>query len=266
MAMSISAIYRYPVKGLSAEALTRVILSVGQSVPHDRRFALAHAATQINPEKPEWLPKTNFFMLMRDEKLAQLHTRFDEHTGIFTIVRSGELLLNARITDAVGRQAIETFFADFLPAHPGGHPKLVEAPGHSFSDAKQRPNSTTDKYISIVNLASVREVERAARVSVDPIRFRANIYFSGAAPWSELTWTGSELIIGKARLRVVSPITRCPATSVNPATAERDLDVPRLLLSEFGHNHMGIYAEVLQGGVVETNDWLSAPQGNEGLF
>lgn len=263
MAMILCAIYRYPVKGLSAEALAQVILSVGQSVPHDRRFALAHAATQINPEQPEWLAKTNFFMLMRDAQLAQLNTRFDEHTGNFTIARSGQMLFSARITDAAGRQAMEGFFAEFLAEHPGGHPHLVEAPGHSFSDAKRRPNSTTNKYLSIVNLASVREVERAARFPVDPLRFRANLYFSGAAPWSELTWAGSELSIGKARLRVVSPITRCPATSVNPATAERDLDVPRVLLNEFGHKHMGIYAEVLQGGVVETNDRLSVPQGKE---
>ncbi len=261
MAMSISAIYRYPVKGLSPELLTQASLSVGLGVPHDRRFALALAATQIDPAKPEWLHKSNFFMLMRDERLAQLHTRFDEGTGNFTVARSGELLLSARITDAGGRAAIEAFFAEFLAGHPGGRPKLVEAPGHSFYDAKQRPNSTTNKYISIINLASVMAVERAAQVPVDPLRFRANLYFSGTPAWSELGWVDSALTIGKAhqraRLRIVSPITRCPATSVNPATAERDLDIPQLLQSEFGHNHMGIYAEVLEGGVVETNDPLS---------
>ncbi len=257
MAMTISAIYRYPVKGLSPEPLDQVTLSVGQGVPHDRRFALALAATQIDPEKPEWLHKSNFFMLMRDEKLAQLQTRFDERSGNFTIARSGALLLSAGITDPGGRRAIEAFFAEFLAGHPGGRPKLVEAPGHSFYDAKQRPNSTTNKYISIINLASIETVERAARVPVAPLRFRANLYFSGTPAWSELSWIGSELAIGTAHLRVVSPITRCPATSVNPATAERDLDIPKLLQSEFGHNYMGIYAEVLKGGAVATNDRLS---------
>jgi hypothetical protein len=261
MTMNISAIYRYPVKGLSSEALAEAALSVGQSIAHDRRFALAHAATRIDPEKPEWLHKTNFFMLMRDERLAQLHTRFEPDSGDFSIARAGRLLLSARITDAGGRQAIEAFFAEFLAGHPGGRPKLVEAPGHGFFDAKQRPNSTTSKYLSIINLASVRELERAAQVALDPLRFRANLYFSGAPAWSELGWVDSELTIGKthsgAHLRVVSPITRCPATSVNPATAERDLDLPRLLLDEFGHNHMGIYAEVIAAGKVATNDPIS---------
>jgi uncharacterized protein YcbX len=259
--MTISAIYRYPVKGLSPERLDEVTLSAGLGVPHDRRFALALAATQIDPGKPEWLHKSSFFMLMRDAQLAQLQTRFDERSGSFTIARAGKLLLSASIADADGRGAIEAFFAEFLAGHPGGRPKLVEAPGHSFYDARQRPNSTTNKYISIINLASIEDLERAAQVPLDPLRFRANLYFSGTPAWSELTWVDSDLTIGtahrRAHLRVVSPITRCPATSVNPATAARDLDIPQLLQREFGHNTMGIYAEVVAGGVVATNDPLS---------
>jgi uncharacterized protein len=77
MAISVVRICRYPVKGLSAEDLERVMLTAGQCLPHDRRFALAHAATHFDPTRPEWLPKTSFLMLMRDEQLAQLRTRFD---------------------------------------------------------------------------------------------------------------------------------------------------------------------------------------------
>ena len=256
MSITVNSIYRYPIKGLSAEALDQVNFSVGQSIPHDRRFAIAHATTHIDLVKPEWLPKIHFFMLMRDEKLAQLRTRFDEHSGFLAIERSGRLLFNACITDMQGRKSFEAFFAKFLMDCPGGPPRLVEAPGHTFSDAKQKPNSTTYKYISLVNLASVGDVERAARVAVDPNRFRANIYFEGTPAWSELGWVGMELGLGTARLRVVSPTTRCQATAVNPATAERDLDIPRILQEEFGHKHMGIYAEVVEAGMVKTNDLL----------
>ncbi|MBM3346199.1 MAG: MOSC domain-containing protein, partial [Betaproteobacteria bacterium] len=76
MPISVNAIHRYPIKGLSAEPLERVTLATGRCLPHDRRFALARASTVIDPVRPEWLPKTHFFMLMRDERLAELRTRF----------------------------------------------------------------------------------------------------------------------------------------------------------------------------------------------
>lgn len=254
MPISIAAICRYPVKGLSPEPLERVTLTPGESLPQDRRFAIAHASTRFDPAHPEWLPKTNFLMLMRDEKLAQLRTRFDEPTGVLTVERDGRMLLSTRLTEEAGRLGIGRFFADFLGDSLSGAPRVVEAPGHTFSDAKRKPNSATYKYVSIVSLASVEALERVARVPVDPIRFRANFYIEGAPAWAELGWVGAEITAGTARLHVVSAIVRCAATTVNPETAERDLDVPGILRREFGHVHMGVYAEVVAGGETAKGD------------
>ena len=97
---------------------------------------------------------------------------------------------------------------------------------------------------------------------VDPIRFRANVYFDGATAWSEHDWIGSELSLGAARLRVISPITRCAATQVNPQSAERDLDIVAALQHSFGHINMGVYAEVLADGEIAVGDPLLAPPDN----
>src|SRR5687768_476195 len=123
MAASITSLYRYTVKGLSPEPIERAALTPLTCIPHDRRFALARAVTQIDPQRPEWLHKSHFFMLMRDEKLAQLRTRFDETTGAFSIDRDGRTLLQARITDPAGRAEIDAFFADFLKEFPDGPPR-----------------------------------------------------------------------------------------------------------------------------------------------
>lgn len=254
MPISVVTICRYPVKGLSPEPLERVALGPGECLPQDRRFALAHATTRFDPERPEWMPKTNFVMLMRDEKLAQLQTRFDERNGELTIERDGEMLLRAQLTDPAGRDLINEFFATFLKDSVSGTPKVVEAPGHTFSDAKQKPNSTTYKYVSIVNLASIRALEQVVQVPVDPIRFRANLYIEGAPAWTEFDWVNSRITVGRARLHVVSRIVRCAATTVNPATAERDLNIPAILQRTFGHGHMGVYAEVIEGGQIARGD------------
>lgn len=254
MAISVVRICRYPVKGLSAEDLGRVRLTVGQCLPQDRRFALAHAATHFDPARPAWLPKTSFLMLMRNEKLAQLRTNFDEQSGYFTINRNGQMLLKAEIADPSQRESINEFFADFLRDSVTGTLRVVEAPGHTFSDARQKPNSTTYQYVSVVNLASIRALEQVVRVPVDPIRFRANLYIDGLPAWTEFDWVGSEIMVGRARLHIVSRITRCAATTVNPATAERDLDVLTHLQQSFGHVQMGIYGEVIGSGEIVTGD------------
>ena len=96
-------------------------------------------------------------------------------------------------------------------------------------------------------------------VPVDPLRFRANVYFEGAPAWSEHDWIGSEISLGAVPLRVISPITRCAATQVNPVTAERDLDIVAALERAFGHINMGVYAEVVAAGEVAVGAVLHGP-------
>jgi len=259
VATIVTAIYRYPVKGLSAEKMDRVALMPCECLPHDRRFAVALGSTLFDPQRPEWLSKTHFIMLMRDEKLAQLQTGFDAASGVLAIAENGRVLLRARITDPKGCRLVAEFFADFLGDAVNGPLRVVEAPGHAFADARRKPNATTDKYVSLINCASIAALAAAMGVPVDPIRFRANVYFDGASAWSEHHWIGSEITLGAARLRVISPITRCAATQVNPVTAKRDLDIVTALARAFGHINMGVYAEVLEGGEIATGDALFGP-------
>ena len=236
--------------------MDRVVLTPGECLPHDRRFAIALDSTRFDPEQPEWLPKTHFIMLMRDEKLAQLRTRFDAESGVLAIAENDRVLLRAQITAAKGCELVAEFFTNFLSDATTGPLRVVEAPGHAFADARRKPNATTDKYVSLINHASLAALEAVMGVPVDPIRFRANIYFDGPSAWSEHDWIDSEIAIGAARLRVISPITRCAATQVNPATAERDLDIVAALGRSFDHTNMGVYAEVVAGGEIAVGDAL----------
>jgi uncharacterized protein YcbX len=256
MAITVEAIYRYPVKGLSAEPLGRVALATGDCLPHDRRFAIALPTTEFDPDNPQWLSKTHFLMLMRDEELAELHTRFDDDTGFLTVEREGEIVLRAKLTEEAGRWEAAAFFDEFFSGVAEESVRIVESPGHTFADARRKPNATTDKYVSLINAASIAALEEAVGAPVDPIRFRANVYFRGVAAWQELEWLGREIAVGGARLRIIASITRCAATEVNPETAERDMDVVGTLQRSFGHNLMGIYAEVVGPGEIAVGDML----------
>src|SRR5204862_1203014 len=108
----IASIYRYPVKGLSPEPLPAVALSVGQTLPADRRYAIENGPSGFDPADPKWMVKAYFLMLQRDEWLAGLQTHFDDESGVLTIRRDGAVAAQGNLETAEGRAAIERFFAD----------------------------------------------------------------------------------------------------------------------------------------------------------
>jgi hypothetical protein len=259
MVITVTAIYRYPVKGLSAEKMNRVALMPGECLPHDRRFAIALGSTRLDPQRPEWPSKTHFIMLMREEKLAQLQTRFDAENGVLAIAENDRVLLRERVTEPNGCRLVAEFFANYLGDAVDGPLRVLDAPRHAFADARRKPNAATDKYVSLINRASIAALETAMGASVNPLRFRANVYLDGALAWSEHDWIGSTITLAAARLRVISPITGCAATQVNPVTAKRDLDIVAALARAFGHINMRVYAEVLAGGEIAVGDTVVAP-------
>jgi hypothetical protein len=248
----LAALYRYPVKGLTPERLDSVELTPGETLPFDRAWAIENGPGRFEAAAPRHLPKINFLMLMRDERLATLKSRFDEDTRVLVISRDGKPVVRGQLDTALGRQLIEQFVAAYMKAELRGAPKIVHAPGHSFSDVAA-------KCVHIVNVASVRELERAVGRKVDPLRFRANIYLDGVEPWAELKWLDREIGIGPAKLRVFARTQRCEATNVDPGTGARDMAIPATLTRTWGHQDFGIYAKVAVGGNVATGALVSVP-------
>jgi len=249
---TVRAIYRYPVKGLSPEALERVTVGPGETLPADRLYAIENGPSGFDPAAPAHLHKIQFLMLMRNERLAALRTAFDTATHTLTIVRDGREAVRADLRTAEGRLATEAFFRRFMPDELRGPPKVLHAPGFSFSDVAR-------KVVSIINLASVAAVEAAAGAPVDPLRFRGNLYVAGWPAWREFDLMDSEIAVGRGvRLRVVKRIQRCAATDVDPDTGIRDRSIPKTLMTTFGHPDCGVYAEVIAGGEMATGDAVTA--------
>ena len=249
----IASLYRYPVKGLSPEPLPGVALSPGQTLPADRRYAIENGRSGFDPADPKWMSKAYFLMLMRDEWLAALHTRFDDASNVLTIRHNGAIVAEGNLETAEGRAAIEAFFADHHAGAIKGPPKILTSPGHSFSDVAR-------KVVSIINLASLRAIENMVGHPVHPLRFRANLYVSGWPAWHEFDLLDQTLVIGEARLKVVKRIVRCAAINVDPETAARDLAIPQALMRRLGHADCGIYAEVIEPGDIAIGDAIAVEQ------
>ncbi len=245
--MRVEKIYRYPVKGLTPEAMDIALLTAGLCIPHDRRFALAHGDAPFDPAAPQFLPKQNFACMMAHPRVVLIRSAFDPHDNMLALAAPGMAPLSDNPTTPEGRARIGAWLTQFLGDEARGAPVFHDVAGHNFTDQVK-------KGVSLFNLNSLAEFEGRIGRKLDPLRFRANFYFSGTAPWAEFDWIGRDVQIGTARLRVFKVTVRCPATMVDLETGERDCNTPALLFDHYGHRDLGVHAEVIEDGRVALGD------------
>jgi len=84
-------------------------------------------------------------------------------------------------------------------------------------------------------------------------RLRPNILIGGVEGMDEIQWPGADLRIGDAVVRLDSLRGRCPMTTVDPDTLERDPEVLRDIGRRFG-GRLALNADVAHGGDVRVGD------------
>ena len=124
------------------------------------------------------MPKNQFLNLSRDEKIAQLSVSFEPARTQLALSRGGRQVASGNSEMPVGRLMLDQFFAGFTPAGGRGNPKLVEAGDSPFADVPK-------PYVSNLSTASLNEIERVARRSIQIQRFRGNLVVDDAERWEE---------------------------------------------------------------------------------
>jgi uncharacterized protein YcbX len=254
----VTHLYRYPIKGFSAQPVESVDLRAGGGFPGDRMFALARPDGLYNATEFVPLQKRQYFMLMKDERMAGLSTHLDVDTRALTIRVRDHVVLTADLTTSDGVEHLREFYARILDLPAGQLATFAQQDGYNFTDSARSSRMLMNS-LSIINLASVRDFERRIGTPIDPLRFRANVYIDGLEPWEERGWLGQELTIGDVRMRAVEETTRCAATEVDPRTARRDIPLPRLLVENFGDDVLGMFGEMLTDGRIAVGDAVTAP-------
>ncbi|MFN4089077.1 MAG: MOSC domain-containing protein [Alphaproteobacteria bacterium] len=257
----LDSIWRYPVKGLPGQRLDGVTLTPGRPLPHDRRFAVAQGDADFGRERPGWIRRSNFLQVANNAPLVRLQPEHRPESAALGL-RNGSGTFDGDLADPADGEKL----VDFLSTVVGedalrGRPRLVEIPadlppgadGQSFAD-------TAPPHVSLINLASVRDLGGRMGADLDPQRFRGNLLIE-AEPWTEFDWLDKTIEVGGVRLEVVRRIERCAATTVNPRTAERDQQVPLALRRNFGHADCGVYAIVRSDGAIREGAEITAARG-----
>ncbi|PSL20972.1 MOSC domain-containing protein [Shimia abyssi] len=239
----VTALWRHPIKAHGRESMDRVTLTEGQTVPWDRRYAVAHEAAKTTGG--EWAPCANFSRAAKAPSLMAITARVDEAAGKITL--SHPDLWDMTFDPETQGDKLIQWVRPLMPADRAASAKVVTAGPRGMTDS---PFPS----IAIHSTTSHKAVEGRLGRSLSTERWRGNIWLDGFAPWEEFDWIDKTLRIGSAELKVRERITRCLATTSNPDTGYRDADTLGVLNDAFGHQDFGVYAVVTKSGDISLND------------
>ena len=209
---AVRALWRHPIKGHGREALDTVTLNEGQTMPFDRRWAVAHEATKS--DGTEWAPCANYSRGSKVPALMAINAQVNEATGSVTLTHPDrpDLSFDPEREEA----AFLDWVRPLMPANRAQSVGIHRVPGRGMTDS-DFPS------ISLINLASHAEVAASLGQDISTLRWRCNIHFDGFGAWEEFGWIDKTLRIGStefARDRTQSSVAGRP--EANPETGQRD--------------------------------------------
>lgn len=272
---SIVGLYRHAVKGLSADSLQQVTLTVGDAFPDDRRFALLikPGKVEFSPIEPVWLHKENFlcaftapelmasweakYQIKDDESMTESETKTKRLLTLQHRQSQQIVLDDIDLATNTGKEQLASFFSQLsnqelvcVAAESKDHSHQF---GNTSSGIKSNGNSRT---IHIINSETVKEISKTFGCHINPTRFRPNIVMEGLAPWEEFNWVGKKVKCGSTTLEVIKQTVRCKGVSMDPIDPDNVLDIPGMLSKfypQYGP-YLGVYAQVVESGTIQIGD------------
>ncbi|MEM6589684.1 MAG: MOSC N-terminal beta barrel domain-containing protein [Pseudomonadota bacterium] len=240
---SIRAIWRHPIKAHGRENVPRVHLTEGQTMPWDRRWAVAHELSDADGS--EWAPCRKFTRASSAPSVQGISAQMNESLGRLTLSHPD---LDDLCFDPDREQnAFLSWVRQIMPASKPQSVRLVRSAAQGMTD-------TNYPSISFINLASHAAVARLTSPDLSLQRWRCNVHMDGLEAWDEFDWVGKTIRAGEAELRIQEPIERCQVPAANPATGTADTDILGTLMRGFGHVNFGISAVVTKSGGLAVGD------------
>ena len=241
-------------KGVGGNSIGRTNLSVDQTLPGDRRYALSAGSLKAaQAGDGVWLQKAHFLQLMQTESLAALRCQLDG--DMVTIHSAGTDGFEGILAIPDDRARCQKFIANFLKLPNPAMLRVHQIDNGAFTDQ-------SEPLISIGGSASLAAFAAATHTESDVRRFRLNIIVATTAAFTENQWCGSKLKMGGAVVEIIDNVERCSAINVDPASAVRQPEHLATMRQAFGHSCLGVFGRVITPGAVQCGDTVSVITGN----
>ncbi|HEX9713077.1 MAG TPA: MOSC domain-containing protein [Actinomycetota bacterium] len=233
---TVAALWRYPVKSLLGEQLTRARLTAG-GIEGDRGLAIVDRGTG------EVLSGRRVPGLLEGRALL-------ERDGVKISLPGGEVVAAVEADDAVSAW----LGRDIRIAEPdAARPVIADEDGESFRGMAGTFFDSSP--VHVVTTATMAHLEALYPEGMfDPRRFRPNIVVdAGDEGPVEQAWVGRTIRVGKVLLAIRKPCRRCVMTTLEQDDLPHDRGILRTVARE-ADNTVGVYALVEQRGEIAVED------------
>ena len=260
---SVVSLWRYPIKSMMGEELNAAEVAERGFVG-DRAYALFDPATgkvvsAKNPRK--WANLFDFRASYAEPprsggRLPPVRITLPDGT----MITSGGAEASPAISHAIGREIRLLSSAPEQPSLEEYWPD-IEGLAHreKVTDEPMPPRTFFD--YAVLHILTTSTIDRLRELypggRFEPRRFRPNIIVqtaSGERGFVENGWVGQTLALGSdVRVKVTGPCPRCVMTTLPQGDLPRDPGILRTT-AKFNQVNVGVYASVLQGGVIRRGD------------
>ena len=222
----IKAIFRYPVKSMAGVQLDSAALG-WHGLNGDRRYAFRRLADHGGFP---WLSASRLPQLILYKPIGQAELDKDLPTHV-------------RTPDGAELELQSEQLRNEISARLGSPVELMQLKHGAFDEGT----------VSLINVTTIREIERETDRPLDILRFRPNIVIDsdGVEPFAEDNWLGKTLHFedddGGPAVNVTMRDLRCVMINLDPQTAEADSNVMKVAL-RLNANYAGVYATVIRTG------------------
>ena len=246
MAITVSALNVYPVKGLKGIALQEARCTE-LGIEHDRRWMV------VDRER-------EFVSQREHPKMATIWTEIDDSALTLSAPDVGEMRVPLRAERPVAMKvqvwssrcdavAVMPAADEWLSDYLGFHCTLVYMPPDSrrysnpeFGGKDKRVGFADGYAYLLVGEASLADLNAKLAAKGHPAlpmnRFRPNIVVAGSTAFAEDSW--NDLAMGTAVLRTAKPCGRCQVTTTDQATGEVRWPEPLATLATYRESEFGI--------------------------
>ena len=253
MNCTIVSIHCCPVKTLSFQTVKSCEIKKNLGMPNDRIFAFSRGVNYEKAKQIEKNPnerKLNNFLTLKNSPVLNKYNFIYEKNKLTLTIKDKKLIS----IDLDNQENFSLISEKLLELETSLEKPIFFLKNSDFPFYDTTSSNNVMNSISLININSIKDLEKKINKKLEIQRFRGNFYVEGIKAFEERSWINKVIKINNILFKVQNHIPRCTAINLKPKTDDNSLNLLQSLKNNFNHFDMGIYLIALEDGIINVGD------------